>query len=73
MYELENQLEIPPEQAFKFQIELLEQYQDERFQIEGRNALYFTFLFNNNQSVEIPTVFLNCRKENEPMSIRTLS
>lgn len=70
--DLDDQLEIPPEQAFKFQIELYESYEDKIFQIEGRLVLYFKFIFNN-ANLELPPIFLNCKSEDEPMALYVIS
>lgn len=69
IHSLEDQLEIPPEQAFKFQVELFERGpKDAIYEVYGRKVLYFVFIFGK-YSIEVPNIFLNCRNENEKRKI----
>jgi hypothetical protein len=70
---LTDELEVPPRQAFKFQVQLYRQFNDDFFPIVGRKVLYFTFGFNNRLSFNAPTIFLNCKSENEKMKLILLS
>jgi len=46
-FKLKNEIEVPPEQAFKFQVQLYTHWNNEIFPIDGREVLYFNFKFNN--------------------------
>jgi hypothetical protein len=68
LHPLLDQLEIPPERAFQFQVELYIKYIEEFLAIEGRDMLRFTFYFGvQTTPVKAPPIFMNCRKENEQM------
>jgi hypothetical protein len=69
IFSLPDEIEVPAGKAFKFKIELFEQWNEEVFPIDGRKVLYFTFGFNNKLSINAPTIFLNCKSENEKMKI----
>jgi hypothetical protein len=73
VFELPNQIEVPSGQAFKFEIEVFRFWRDKEYPVEGRNVLNFTFCFNNNVSIQAPTVFLNCKNENEGVELSILS
>jgi len=68
-----DEIEVAAAQAFKFQVQLFEQWNDKIFPIDGRKVLYFTFVFNNKLLLNAPAIFLNCRSENEKMSLYTLN
>lgn len=72
-FSLPDEIEVPAGQAFKFQVQLFEQWNDDTFPIDGRKVLYFTFRFNNKLSLEAPPIFLNCISENEKMKLVILS
>lgn len=73
IHQLEKQLEIPSEQAFKFQIELFEDgMNNEKYEIHGRKVLYFSFKFGA-FIIKAPNIFLNCKSENEKMKLVLLS
>jgi hypothetical protein len=70
LHPLQEQLEIPSERAFQFQVELYIQGMDEIITIEDRDVLYFTFHFGMQiQPVKASALCMNCRKENEQMKI----
>lgn len=73
IFTLTDEIVVPAKQAFKFQVQLFEQWNDEIFSISGRKVLYFTFGFNNKLSINVPTIFLNCKSENEKMELVILS
>ncbi len=72
-FKLIDEIEVPSGQAFKFQVQLYNHSGNEYFPIDGRKVLYFAFKFNNNVSVTAPTIFLNCKSENEEMQLQILS
>jgi len=72
-FRLIDEIEVPSGQAFKFQVQLYINFDKKDYPIEGRKILFFTFKFNNNVSVTSPTIFLNCKNENEKMQIRLLT
>ncbi len=67
-HQLDEQLQIPAEQAFRFQIELYEKWMEETYELDGRTVIYFIFLFGA-FSIKAPKIFLNCKDENEKMNI----
>ena len=67
-FKLPDEIQVPAGQAFKFQVQLF----NADYPIEGKNVLYFTFNFNNSVSIIAPTIFLNCKSENEKMQLRIL-
>lgn len=70
---LDPPIQIGSEQAFRFKLQLLNQYQDECFEIKGRNVLFFSFNFSSNITVVAPKVYLNTTNENESFSLVELS
>lgn len=68
-YNLENEIVVPGNQAFKFQIELYTYWNDEYYPINGRKVLNFNFIFNNTILISLPKIFLNCKNENEKIRI----
>ncbi|MBL1233206.1 MAG: HNH endonuclease [Flavobacteriales bacterium] len=72
-FSLTDEIEVPVGQAFKFQIQVFKQWNDDVFPIDGRKVLYFTFGFNNKLSLNAPTIFLNCKSKNEKMKLVILS
>lgn len=68
-FALADEIEVPAGQAFKFQVQLFEKWQDKIFPIDGQKILYFTFGFNNKLSLNAPTIFLNCKSENEKRKV----
>lgn len=72
-FTLDDEIAVSGGQAFKFQVQLIEQWNDEVFLISGRKVLFFTFEFNNKLSVNAPAIFLNCKSEVEKMKLVILS
>lgn len=70
---IEDQIEVPAEQAFKFQVQLFENWNKQDFPIDGRKILYFKFEFDNNVIIQAPEIFLNCRSEDEKINIAVIS
>ena len=70
-FRLPDEIEVPAGRAFKFQIELYERRENEEYPINGRKVLDFIFRFDN-LDFRVPTVFLNCKSENEKREIRLL-
>lgn len=70
---LVDEIEVPKNKAFKFQIELFKKYEEFEFEINGRKILNFIFKFNNQIQIELPKIFLNCLDENEKLEIYLLS
>jgi hypothetical protein len=70
---LEDQIVVPAERAFKFQVQLYENWNEQTFPIEGKKVLFFTFEFNGNILIEVPKIFLNCRSEDEKFTIQVIS
>lgn len=69
---LENPIEVMPDTAFSFQVEVFEKSWDElgRCEILGRMMLMFNFEFSNGSTVNSPKIFLNCISEFDPLKIR---
>ena len=64
---LANELEIPSERAFKFQIELFDDSM-ERFKPPfNKYALFFEFGFNNSFYCKVPMILLNSDKYYEKL------
>ncbi len=72
-FKLIDEIQVPAEQAFKFQVQLFEILNDENYAIQGRKVLFFSFIFNNNISINKQKIFLNCTNENDKMRILYLS
>lgn len=66
-------IQIGADQAFRFKLQLLKEYSEEIFQIEGRNVLYFSFDFNSDITVVAPKVYLNTKNDNAGIPIYVLS
>lgn len=70
IYQLLEPLQLPANQAMKFDIELYEKISiTEVAAPNGRNILFFTFDFSNEIKILIPKIFLNCTDENESFEI----
>lgn len=73
VYKLRNQLAIPAERAFKFQIELFEKgIKGEKYGINGKYVLYFSFGFGT-YTITVPDIFLNCKSESEKIGFNVLT
>lgn len=66
-------LEIPKEQAFRFKLEAINEYNGEPYPVKGRNILYFEFQFSSNVKVIAPKVCLNTKNESNTIEIRVLN
>ncbi|MFD0963240.1 HNH endonuclease [Pseudofulvibacter geojedonensis] len=60
---LDEEIEIPAGRAFKFQVELYNEYNNQVYPPLGKYSLDFSFKFNNKFELKIPKIFLNCTKE----------
>tara|TARA_Y100000815_G_C13006087_1_gene373690 strand:+ start:80 stop:421 length:342 start_codon:yes stop_codon:yes gene_type:complete len=73
MIELHDQIEVPKERAFKFQIELYDESM-ERFKPPfSKYAIYFEFLFNNGIKYKIPMILLNSSSYYEELAHNWIS
>ncbi len=73
IHHLLEPLQLPSNNAAKFDIELYEKIiEDEIVPPQGRMVLSFTFEFNNDISTVIPDIFLNCTSKNDPLRIYRL-
>jgi len=66
---LDEEIEVPAGSAFKFQIELFNEYNNVLYPPLGKYGLYFSFKFNSDFEVKAPTVLLNCKKEYDELPI----
>lgn len=67
-YKLEEEIEIPKERAFKFQLELFDESM-ERFKSPfNKYVLYFEFGFNNDFYIKIPDVLLNTKEDYDELT-----
>jgi len=71
-FRLIDEIQVPSGQAFKFQVQLFEIFNNECCLVQGRKVLFFSFIFNNNISINAQRIFLNCTSENEKMNIYIL-
>jgi len=73
-FQLPNEIEFPPKSSMKFQIQLydFDSYENKIINIHGRHVVNFSFIFNNSITVNLPTVFLNCKYDNQPLKLVTL-
>lgn len=62
-----------PNAAFLFQIQLSEKssdlFDDQKYPIDGRKALDFSFQFNDDILLRIPKIYLNCKSENDGLDV----
>lgn len=66
-------LEIPKEQAFRFKLETINEYDGEPYPINDRNILYFEFEFSSGVKVTAPKVYLNTQDESNTIKILELA
>lgn len=59
-YYLQDPVRIAPQEAFRFQVELLF---PGKLPLKDRHGLYFTFVFNNQVEVAAPVILLNSDNE----------
>lgn len=71
---LNEELEIPAGMAFKFEVVLFQLDDNgEKYPVNHRVVLNFSFVFNNRIVINSPEVCLNCKSRNEEMVISHLS
>jgi hypothetical protein len=58
--QLENEIKIPPKDALKFQIEIVDYFLNKPTKIRGGKILKFKFIFSNKMEVTAPQIYLNC-------------
>lgn len=66
-------LEIPKEQAFRFKLQIANEYGGVTYSIKGRNILYFDFEFSSNVKVTAPKIYLNTKNEFNSVTLSILS
>lgn len=70
VYHLIEPIQLPSNQAIKFDTELYEKLNDDEIvSPQGRRVLFFTFEFSNDIKISIPRICLNCKSENELLKI----
>lgn len=70
---LDREIEVPANSAFKFQGMLFYHHSDqERYQVDTRVVLNFTFAFNAEMVISTPDICFNCKSRNEPLKIYSL-
>ena len=62
-YQLKDEIEIPKERAFKFQVELFDDSMNRFKPPFSKYVLYFKFGFNNDFYLNIPDVLLNAKED----------
>ena len=73
VYHLAEPIQLPSNQAVKFDLELYEKMTDTENVIQGRMILFFVLEFSNNIAISVPKIYLNCKDENEGLKIFHLS
>jgi len=73
IHSLENEIEVPAGQAFKFQIKVISKWKENYYPIDGREVLYFRFMFNSKKEIMVAPILLNCIDENEKMVLYRIS
>lgn len=63
-------LEIPADQAFRFKLHTIHEYEGQAIEIDDRNMLYFNFVFSSNISITLPKIYLNTKDELNSISIQ---
>lgn len=69
---LSEEIEIPKERAFKFQVELYDDSMNKFKPPFNKYVLFFEFGFNNDFYIEIPKILLNSDKDYEELSYHGL-
>lgn len=70
VFHLTEPLQLPSNQAMKFDIELYEKiFNNEIVSPQGRMVLFFVFEFSNDINISVPKICLNCNDEDEPLYI----
>jgi HNH endonuclease len=72
---LENPIQLPANESVMFQVELSEKFMEkkERYEIQGRKVLYFSFEFSDNIVLAVPNLYLNCKSESDEIKISILN
>lgn len=70
---LAEPIQIPSQQPVLFQVAVVEQGMNEYMFFDHATKLNFTFEFNNNLQVAVPSIFLNCDDENQKIKVYQLS
>lgn len=71
---LQNPISIPSKKSFMFQIELSEGPDRVNINpIENRKAVYLSFKFSSEITINIPTICFNCNADDEPLLIQSLN
>ena len=72
---LTNPIQLPANESVMFQVELSEKFmaEKERYEIQGRKVLYFSFEFSDNIVLPAPNLYLNCKSESEKIIIPFLN
>lgn len=73
IYKLKDEIEVPGGQAFKFQVQIYSQWDGIYYPIHGAMVLSFALVFNNEVSIHLPKVFLNCRSDSEKRTLVLLN
>lgn len=67
---LKEEIEVQAGRAFKFEIQIHSRFNNDIVtSITGRKHLFFSFKFNNNNVLKIPTIFLNCKLGEEGVKL----
>lgn len=62
-------IQVGANQAFRFKLQLMNEYAGKIHEIEGRNILFFSFDFNTDITVIAPKVYLNTKDESNKVEI----
>jgi HNH endonuclease len=73
LFNIDEQIEVPASRAIKFQVQLFESHEDGDYPIDGRKVLYFGLIFDNEMTISLPKIFLNCESEDEKFMIGYVS
>ena len=68
-----EQIQVPENQGFQFQTEFFSKWKEEVYSLSGRFYLDIIFEFSNNQKIEVPRLFFNCKSENEELKYYVLN
>jgi hypothetical protein len=58
-------ISVPPGQAFRFQVQVVSQWNNELYAPDGRYILFFAFDFNSDIQVIAPDILLNTETDND--------
>lgn len=68
-----EQIQVPESQGFQFQTEFFSKWKENVYSLSGRFYLDIIFEFSNNQKIEVPRLFFNCKSENEELKHQFLN